>query len=207
MKEDIINFLKNYQSKLKTYIDIFGFKITDYNNSSLNEINKKIFNIILELIDEFYSNVSTSEHGHNKFIDYLKNTLEKIKKLLITYYFEQKGMFKDKDKLKIINDFTETQHLDNTFNTKNMKLFIENIYILEETLNVNTNVKSDIKSDIKNDNKNDIKLDSKEDSKKNNISEDENFENYENKKFDDDDTDNDINYNNKFIKFILRNID
>ena len=207
LKEDIINFLKNYQSKLKTYIDIFGFKITDYNILSLNEINKKIFNIILELIDEFYSNVSTSEHGHNKFIDYLKNTLEKIKKLLITYYFEQKGMFKDKDKLKIINDFTETQHLDNTFNTKNMKLFIENIYILEETLNVNTNVKSDIKSDIKNDNKNDIKLDSKEDSKKNNISEDENFENYENKKFDDDDIDNDINYNNKFIKFILRNID
>jgi ATP-dependent Lon protease len=187
IQEDIINFLKKYQSKFKTYIDIFGFKITDYNIFSLNENNKQIYNIIIELIDEYYSNIGHSEYSYNKFVNYLKNILINIKNILISEYINKKDSIHDKNKLKIINEINKDKN--DIFDSKKIKSFIEKIYVLE-----NTSYNIEI---LNQENEETFEIQEIEEIYQNNTINinDENEKKYDN------------NYNNKFNKFILRNID
>lgn len=71
-KEPIIEFFKNFQTKIEKYIEVFTIKVSEYNTDKLNEINKNIYTIIIQIIDEYHSNITKSEYSYNNFIKYLE---------------------------------------------------------------------------------------------------------------------------------------
>jgi predicted RNA-binding protein Jag len=77
-KEDIIYFFENYKVNLNKYVDIFSIKISDYNTFSLNEFNKKNYEIIVDIINVYNANGINSEHTCEVFIDYLKTVMNKL---------------------------------------------------------------------------------------------------------------------------------
>jgi endopeptidase La len=72
-KEPIINFFKNYQNKIEEYINIFTLKISEFNFNQLNNINQIVYNIIIQIIDEYHSEIYKSENTYNIFIKYIHN--------------------------------------------------------------------------------------------------------------------------------------
>ena len=71
-KEPIINFLKTFQNKIEKYIDSFTIRISEYNFSKLSNKYQIIYNIIIQIIDEFHSNIHKSENSYNLFIKYIE---------------------------------------------------------------------------------------------------------------------------------------
>jgi ATP-dependent Lon protease len=88
-KEPIINLFKNYQNKIEKYIDVFTIKISEFNFNNLNNTNQIIYNIIIQIIDEFHSNIYKSENSYDNFIKYIKNVKSNICEY-INYYNEDK---------------------------------------------------------------------------------------------------------------------
>ena len=72
-KEPIIDFFKNYQLKVEKYIQLFTIKISEYSLQKLNNKNKEIYNIIIQIIDEYHSNLNKSENSYSNFINYIQN--------------------------------------------------------------------------------------------------------------------------------------
>ena len=72
-KEPIVKFFKNYQNKIEKYIDTFTIKISEFNFNRLNNTYQIIYNIIIQIIDEFHSNIYKSENSYDNFIKYIKN--------------------------------------------------------------------------------------------------------------------------------------
>jgi len=72
-KEPIINFFKTFQQKIEKYIDVFTIKISEFNLNKLDTTNQNIYNIIIQIIDEFHSNTYKSENSYNNFIKYINN--------------------------------------------------------------------------------------------------------------------------------------
>jgi ATP-dependent Lon protease len=70
-QEPIINFFKEFQNKLEKYIDIFTIKISEFNYNNLSEKNKLTYNLIIQIIDEYHSNIYKSENSYSIFINYL----------------------------------------------------------------------------------------------------------------------------------------
>jgi ATP-dependent Lon protease len=80
-KEYIIDFFKNYQIKLENYIEVLTLKISDFEQSYLDENNNKVYSIILEIIDEYHSSLYLkSENSYNEYIEYLKNIITSLLK-------------------------------------------------------------------------------------------------------------------------------
>lgn len=77
-KEPIIDFFKTYQLKIIKYIEIFTIKIAEFNLDKLNSKNKNIYNIIIQIIDEFHANIYKSENSYNNFIKYIEYIKEQI---------------------------------------------------------------------------------------------------------------------------------
>jgi len=72
-KEHIIDFFKNFQNRIEKYIDVFMIKISEYNIDYLNEKNVIIYNTIIQIIDEYHSNIFKSENSYSSFIKYLES--------------------------------------------------------------------------------------------------------------------------------------
>ena len=72
-KEPIIDFFKNFQAKIEKYIDVFMLNISEYNVDKLNVKSKTVYNIIIQIIDEYHSNIYKSENTYGLFIKYLEN--------------------------------------------------------------------------------------------------------------------------------------
>jgi endopeptidase La len=83
-KEPIIDFFKTNLIKMEKYIDIFTIKISEFNSNILNETNKEIYNLVIQIVDEFHANFTKSENSYSLFINYLVL----IKNKLIQYYLE-----------------------------------------------------------------------------------------------------------------------
>ena len=71
-KEPIINFLKTFQNKIEKYIDSFTIRISEYNFNKLSNKYQIIYNIIIQIVDEFHSNIHKSENSYNLFIKYIE---------------------------------------------------------------------------------------------------------------------------------------
>jgi endopeptidase La len=71
--EPIINFFKEYQTKLEKFIEIFTIKMSEYIIEDFDNKNKIIYDIIIQIIDEYHSTITNSENSYNIFIQYLKN--------------------------------------------------------------------------------------------------------------------------------------
>ena len=77
-KEPIINFFKNFQNNIDKYIDTFTLKIFEFNYDELNKTNQTIHNIIIQVIDEYHSNIYKSENSYMLFIKYINTVKENI---------------------------------------------------------------------------------------------------------------------------------
>ena len=81
-KEPIIDFFKNFQAKIEKYIDVFMLNISEYNVDKLNVKSKTVYNIIIQIIDEYHSNIYKSENIYGLFIKYLENIKYSIESLI-----------------------------------------------------------------------------------------------------------------------------
>lgn len=180
-KETIINFFKNFQLKVEKYIDTFTIKMSEFNFDKLHFKNKTIYNIIIQIIDEFHSNIHKSENTYTLFIKYLESI-----KLGLEYIIDKNE--NNTDFFLIDNNITPTEETvyncigqldhfkkikqelfdNNIINENNIGLMIKKLNELECMLNINL------------------------------------LKNEEEKEEDDL---NDDNYNNLFLNYVLRNID
>jgi ATP-dependent Lon protease len=118
-KEPIINFFKNYQNKIDKYIDMFTIKISEFIFNNLNDTNQIIYNIIIQIIDEFHSNIYKSENSYDNFIKYIKNIKLNICEY-INYYNEDKitniiNKYIIKNKTNIDDNHVHIQTLDSEY--------------------------------------------------------------------------------------------
>ena len=77
-KEPIINFLKDFQIKIDNYIDTFTLKIFEFNYEYLDDINKNVHDLIIQIIDEYHANIYKSENSYMIFINYINNIKSEI---------------------------------------------------------------------------------------------------------------------------------
>jgi len=88
-KEPIISFFKSFQERIDNYIELFTIKISEYNIEKLNNKNKLIHSIIIQIIDEYHSNINKSEYSYNNYIKYLQLIKFAIEKELGMIQFEE----------------------------------------------------------------------------------------------------------------------
>jgi ATP-dependent Lon protease len=216
-KEPIIDFFKNYQLKMEKYIDVFTIKISEYNYDKLNVKSKTIYNIIIQIIDEYHSNVHKSENIYGLFVKYLENI-----KLNIETVLESLPSLYTKNKSVENNNESHENHdhgiflLDNYDNTSVViEDIIKNNVIPEENI-VNDcisqlshfkKIKNELyESNIINENNISImvkKLNELECMLNINLLKNEE----ENKEINNEDNEKEYNYNIGFIKYIIKNLD
>ena len=115
-KEPIIDFFKNYQVKMEKYIDIFTIKISEYDYDNLNNKNKLIYNIIIQIIDEFHSTIYKSENSYSCFVKYLQNIKTNIHKELLNNNKNTDQLLNMYEKIKTNNDNNLYGNLHLVFN-------------------------------------------------------------------------------------------
>jgi len=77
--EHIFNFLKKNMVKMEKYIELFTIKIFEFKIEKLHTKNKFIYENIIQIVDEFHSNLQKSEYTYSSFIKYLENIIKIIK--------------------------------------------------------------------------------------------------------------------------------
>jgi ATP-dependent Lon protease len=77
-KEPIINFLKSYEIKIDKFIDVFTIRIAEYITDDLNNDNNKIYDTLIQIIDEYHSTIYKSENFYSLFVKYIENTKNKL---------------------------------------------------------------------------------------------------------------------------------
>ena len=77
--EHIFNFLKKNMVKMEKYIELFTIKIFEFKIEKLHTKNKFIYENIIQIVDEFHSNLQKSEYTYSSFIQYLDNIIKIIK--------------------------------------------------------------------------------------------------------------------------------
>ena len=128
-QEPIIDFFKTFQAKIIKYIDIFTIKIAEFDINNLDENNKTIYNIIIQIIDEFHGNTYKSENSYDIFIKYVENI-----KLNICQYIDCKYCFDETPTVSPKSHKSQKNHV---------KIFID------ELDNDNDNDNDDNDNDIK----------------------------------------------------------
>jgi endopeptidase La len=126
-EEPIINFFKKYQLKIEKYIDVFTIKISEFSFNKLSTTNQIIYNIIIQIIDEFHSNIYKSENSYNNFIKYIKNI--KINIYEYINYYNQNNIKSMINNLLIKNNSVDNIHiqtLESDYSEDKNKLFLLN---------------------------------------------------------------------------------
>jgi endopeptidase La len=109
-KEPIIEFFKNFQIKIEKYIEVFTIKVSEYNIDKLNQINKNVYTIITQVIDEYHSNITKSEYSYNNFIKYLE---------MIKITIETEMNIKNNSKLNNCINLNNNSNNNSNSNSKN----------------------------------------------------------------------------------------
>jgi len=112
-KEHIIDFFKNFQAKIEKYIDVFMLNISEYNVDKLNVKSKTVYNIIIQIIDEYHSNIYKSENTYGLFIKYLENIKYSIQSVI--GYNEFKSDIINKNQNENQNTMFLLDNYDDTF--------------------------------------------------------------------------------------------
>ena len=214
-KEPIIDFFKNYQLKIEKYIDVFTIKISEYNIDKLNVKSKTVYNIIIQIIDEYHSNIHKSENTYGLFIKYLENIKSSIESVIgLSHENKSKNKNKIDEVIKVNSNENGIFLLDNYDNTSTVieDIIKSNVVPNEETVNDCISQLSHFKK-VKNElyesniiNENNIGIMVKK------LNELEcmlniNLLKNEAEYSEDDNKDDDNNYNTGFIKYIYKNLD
>jgi len=188
-KEKIIDFFGGYQKKIECFVNSLALKLSDYDIMYLDAKNQEIYNHFNDIINEYYSYNSKSEHTFNKFIQLLTSIYTNVKnELLLNYDDLFKNMSKnenDSDYLSFENQLLINENSLNEFKNEldNFKKIKDELYS-SEILN-----KNNLKMMIKKLNDIETKIN------KNLLKNDPSYVNDEE------------DYDKLFIKFIIRNCD
>jgi ATP-dependent Lon protease len=226
-KEPIINFFKDFQNNIDKYIDTFTLKIFEFKYEELNTINKNVYNIIIQIIDEYHSNIYKSEHSYMLFIKYI-NT---VKDNILNEYNINKHIEKGEFIYKIENLLNTNEIIKISENISNIKIddnkIDDNKEVIEKCMNELNNFKK-IKSELfdsNNINKNNLGLMTNKLVEIENILQSNLFNNienvhnnkllkYSNYEINNDETNNETNNdetnndetNNEYKKYIFKNL-
>lgn len=214
-KEPIIDFFKSFQTKIEKYIDIFTIKVSDYETDKLNAKNNNIYAIIIQIIDEFHSNITKSEYSYNNFIKYLETIIKTLEKEL---QCKNKNIIKDKvqkelttidnDNLFLLDSMGDNENIIKQFIEKNVIPSEDKINECIKQLNHFKKVKNELsESNIMNENNIDTmvkKLTDLENMLNINLLNDNSINNNINIEIDEDTSNN---YNNAFKKYIIKTIE
>ncbi len=78
-EEKIIKFFDEFQNKLDNYIQIISYKISEFDESLLDGKNKKLYNLLLSLVDKYKNSIKDkSDNEYDVFIEYCKDILIKF---------------------------------------------------------------------------------------------------------------------------------
>ena len=154
-KESIINFFKIFQLKIENYIEIFTLKISEYDFNKLNTLNKSIYDIIIQIIDEYHAAVYKSENSYSLFIKYIEKIKIDIIDLLGHDFSdikvekldsnkeENNNIVPDEDVInKCMTDLTFCKKIknelykNNFINNNNISTIVKKLNEIESTLNV-----------------------------------------------------------------------
>ena len=146
-KEPLIYFFNNYQNKINNFIDIFTFKISEFNINNLNTVNTKIFNIIIQIIDEYHSNIYKSENSYNNFIKYIREIKLNIYDHLNIYDYNDNNIVT----LKISNEsneYDENNILDSLYFKKIKKELYDSEIINENSIEIIINKLNELENKL-----------------------------------------------------------
>jgi ATP-dependent Lon protease len=188
-KEKIIDFFGSYQKKIECFVNNLALKLSDFDIMYLDLKNQEIYNNFNNIINEYYSYNSKSEHTFNKFNELLTSVYSIVKSELLLNY---EHMFKHIETDKESNDYLsfENQLLIDENNLNEFKNELDNFKKIKDEL---------YSSDIIN--KSNLKL------MINKLNEIESKINKNLLKNDTPCLNDDEDYDKLFIKFIVRNCD
>ena len=210
--------------------NIFTIKLSEYDSLKLNKINSEIYNLITQIVDEFHSIVFKSENSYTIFFDYILNIKQIIRNKLIIKNDSENDAENDYNKNDSENDSennAENEYNKNESNNDYIEYDIDESNDNENKILTfyNTTINNIIDNSLSSYNINNSIKEIKKDLPENDI-----FFNkftdlekilginlFKNLKEDNDDNDDDdesiniddislIDYNNMFIKFVIKNI-
>jgi ATP-dependent Lon protease len=76
-EEKIIKFFNDFQHKIENYIQVISLKVSQYDESSLQGKNKKLYNLIISLINKYKNIQNKSDNEYELFIEFCKELLIK----------------------------------------------------------------------------------------------------------------------------------
>ena len=126
-KENIINFFGDFQIKLDKYVEIFMIKVSEFDISLLNYKNQKIYNNIIEIVNEYHSNVVKSENSYNDFILFLRCVKNNIKNEISSIYDDYLKEDEDNYSKNIYEDLSNKVDEDEIENLLKIKKELNNI--------------------------------------------------------------------------------
>ena len=84
-KEPIIEFFHSFQNKIEKYVDVLSLKMIEFDIEQLNMKNKNIYQIMIEIIDEYNAITYKSENAYDKFIIYIKSVIKNVQKEVMNH--------------------------------------------------------------------------------------------------------------------------
>jgi ATP-dependent Lon protease len=168
--EPIIDFFKVFQIKIEKFIDTFTIKISEYKIEKLNNKNKCIYNIIIQIIDEYHSNINKSEYSYSNYIKYLELIILTIDKKIGLVEISKNETNSNENIFSLPNESTvldcikQFNHIKNIknelienkiLNNNNWKTMANKLDELESMLNINI-INNDTNDDINEENNYDI---------------------------------------------------
>jgi endopeptidase La len=154
-KEPIIDFFKNFQVKIEKYIDLFTIRISEFDYDQLNNKNQNIYDIIIQIINEFHGAVYKSENSYNSFIKYLELVRFTIKNEIVyddnfDYKVIENITMPDEDTInECIDQLSYFKKIKNELydsdiiNKNNLEVMIKKLDELESMLNINVDNEED----------------------------------------------------------------
>lgn len=143
-EEKIIKFLNEFQNKVENYIQIISYKISEFDESSLHGKNKKLYNLLLSLVDKYKNSIKNkSDNEYDIFIEDCKDILIKFiiyipllsMNMKFEYNKEKYLLFKEKiyktnDLIKSLEHiFTEEKETIEIEENDNFNISCENINV------------------------------------------------------------------------------
>ena len=108
---------------MEKYIELFTIKIFEFKLEKLNNKNKFIYNNIIQIVDEFHSNLQKSEYTFSSFIKYIDEIIKTIQNYDISSIETENIINKNFTKFISKNIFELNQFINdwNIFNVRGIK--------------------------------------------------------------------------------------
>ncbi len=135
-EEKIIKFFNEFQNKLNNYIQIISLKMSEFDESLLHNKNKKLYNLLLSLINSYNKIVNKSDNEYDIFIEECKKIITKIIIYIPLLSMNMKYEYNKEDYLlfkeEICNEYDLMKSLEDIVNIQ-----INNIELNNDSVDIN----------------------------------------------------------------------